>query len=200
MPRELPAKPSLEYLRKQAKQLQRTTSQGKLADAQHSLAREYGFANWTRLKSHVVTMGLPPGEALTVAIRDQDTQRVRELLESHSELRAKIDEPLANYGFGQHALFASVQRSDRATIDVLLRAGANIHKRTEWWAGGFGVLDDCDPVLVDFLVERGAVIDAHAAARLGMISKLTELVAADQNVVHAKGGDGQTPLHFASTV
>jgi hypothetical protein len=33
------------------------------------------------------------------------------------------------------------------------------------------VLDDCDPGLVDFLVERGAVIDAHAAARLGMISK-----------------------------
>jgi ankyrin repeat protein len=200
MSRDLPAKPSLEYLRKQAKQLQRSTSQGKLADAQHALAREYGFANWTRLKSHVVTMGLQPGEALTVAIRDQDTQRVRELLESHSELRAKIDEPLANYGFGQHALFAAVQRSDRATIDVLLRAGANIHKRTEWWAGGFGVLDDCDPDLVDFLVERGAVIDAHAAARLGMISKLTELVAADQNVVHARGGDGQTPLHFASTV
>ena len=200
MSRDLPAKPSLEYLRKQAKQLQRTMSQGKLADAQHALAREYGFANWARLKSHVVTMGLPPGEALTVAIRDQDTQRVRELLESHSELRAKIDEPLANYGFGQHALFAAVQRSDRATIDVLLRAGANIHKRSEWWAGGFGVLDDCDPDLVDFLVERGAVIDAHAAARLGMISKLTELVAADQNIVHARGGDGQTPLHFASTV
>jgi len=200
MSRDLPAKPSLEYLRKQAKQLQRSTSQGKLADAQHALARVYGFANWTRLKSHVVTMGLQPGEALTVAIRDQDTQRVRELLESHSELRAKIDEPLANYGFGQHALFAAVQRSDRATIDVLLRGGANIHKRTEWWAGGFGVLDDCDPDLVDFLVERGAVIDAHAAARLGMISKLTELVAADQNVVHARGGDGQTPLHFASTV
>ena len=200
MSRDLPAKPSLEYLRKQAKQLQRTTSQGKLADAQHALAREYGFANWTRLKSHVVTMGLPPGEALTVAIRDQDTQRVRELLESHSELRAKIDEPLANYGFGQHALFAAVQRSDRATIDVLLRAGANIHKRSEWWAGGFGVLDDCDPDLVEFLVERGAVIDAYAAARLGMISKLTELVAADENIVHSRGGDGQTPLHFASTV
>ena len=119
---------------------------------------------------------------------------------SHPELRAKINEPLPNYGFGQHALFAAVQRSDRATIDVLLDAGANIHKRTEWWAGGFGVLDDCDPGLVDFLVERGAVIDAHAAARLGMMSTLTELVAADQNVVHAKGGDGQTPLHFASTV
>ena len=200
MSRELPAKPSLEYLRKQAKQLQRTTSQGKLADAQHALAREYGFADWAKLKSYVITLGLPPAEALTAAIRDQGAQRVRELLESHPELRAKINEPLANYGFGQHALFAAVQRSDRATIEVLLDAGANIHKRTESWAGGFGVLDDCDPGLVDFLVERGAVIDAHAAARLGMISKLTELVAADENVVHAKGGAGQTPLHFASTV
>lgn len=200
MSHELPAKPSLEYLRKQAKQLQRTTSQGKLADAQHALAREYGFADWAKLKSYVITLGLPPAEALTAAIRDQGAQRVRELLESHPELRAKINEPLPNYGFGQHALFAAVQRSDRATIDVLLDAGANIHKRSEWWAGGFGVLDDCDPGLVDFLVERGAVIDAHAAVRLGMISKLTELVAADQNVVHAKGGDGQTPLHFASTV
>jgi ankyrin repeat protein len=200
MSRELPAKPSLGYLRKQAKQLQRTTSQGKLADAQRALAREYGFADWAKLRSYVITLGLPPAEALTAAIRDQSAQRVRELLKSHPELRAKINEPLPNYGFGQHALFAAVQRSDRATIDVLLDAGANIHKRTEWWAGGFGVLDDCDPGLVDFLVERGAVIDAHAAVRLGMISKLTELVAADQNVVHAKGGDGQTPLHFASTV
>jgi ankyrin repeat protein len=53
---------------------------------------------------------------------------------------------------------------------------------------------------VGFLVERGAVIDAHAAARLGMISKLTELVAADPGVIDGRGGDGQTPLHFASTV
>ncbi|AXC10296.1 Ankyrin 1 [Acidisarcina polymorpha] len=196
--RELPAKPSLEYLRKQAKQLQRTASPGKLADAHHALAREYGFADWARLKSYVITLGLTPAEALTAAIRDQGAQRARELLESYPELRAKINKPLPNYGFGQHALFAAVQRSDRATIDVLLDAGADIHKRTEWWAGGFGLLDDCDPTLVNFLVERGAVIDVHAAARLGMIARQTELVAADQNVVHAKGGDGQTPLHFAS--
>jgi hypothetical protein len=97
-------------------------------------------------------------------------------------------------------LFAAVQRSDRATIEVLLQAGADIRKRTDWWAGGFGVLDDCDPSLVNFLVERGAVIDAHAAARLGMMPKLRELVTADPEVVHARGGDGQTPLHFASTV
>ena len=175
-------------------------SQGKLADAQHALAQEYGFATWAKLKSYVVTLGLPPAEALTAAIRESDAQRVRELLEGHPELRANIDEPLPNYGFDIHALFAAVQRSDRATIDVLLRAGADIRKRTRWWAGGFGVLDDCDPGLVDFLVERGAVIDAHAAARLGMLAKLSDLVASDPAVVHTRGGGGQTPLHFAATV
>jgi hypothetical protein len=36
MSRELPAKPNLEYLRKQAKELLRSTRQGKLADAQHT--------------------------------------------------------------------------------------------------------------------------------------------------------------------
>jgi ankyrin repeat protein len=107
---------------------------------------------------------------------------------------------LPDYGFGQQALFAAVQRSDRATIEVLLAAGADIRRRTEWWAGGFGVLDDCDPSMVEFLIQRGAVMDAHAAARLGRIDELRTLVAAHQDAVQARGGDGQTPLHFASTV
>jgi hypothetical protein len=54
--------------------------------------------------------------------------------------------------------------------------------------------------MVPFLTDRGAVVDAPAAARLGMTAKLQELVTADPAVVHARGGDGQTPLHFASTV
>ena len=40
----------------------------------------------------------------------------------------------------------------------------------------------------------------HAAARLGMIDRLRQLVAQDPAVVSARGGDGQTPLHFASTI
>jgi ankyrin repeat protein len=199
MRRELSNKPSLEYLKKQAKELLRARP-GKLADAQHLLANEYGFATWAKLKSHVESLTLSPAEALKSAVCGGDAVVVHQLIERHPELRAKIDDPLPNYGFGQQALFAAVQRSDRDTIDVLLRAGADIRKRTEWWAGGFGVLDDCDPGMVDFLLERGALLDAHSAARLGMLSKLQELVSADPDVVHAKGGDGQTPLHFASTV
>ena len=167
MSRQLPENPNLEYLKKQAKEMLRSLRQGKLADVQHTLANEYGFATWAKLKTHVETLRLSPAEALTAAVRDSDAARVREVLERHPEVRARIDDPLPDYGFGQHALFAAVQRSDRATIDTLLRAGADIRKRTEWWAGGFGVLDDCDPSLVDFLVERGALLDAHSAARLG---------------------------------
>lgn len=200
MSRQLPEKPNLEFLKKEAKELLHAMPQSKLADAQHALAKEYGFATWAKLKTHVESLELTPSEALKLAVCDSDADRVLNLLKRHSELAAKIDDPMPNYSFGANALFAAVQRSDRATIDILLRAGANIRKRTDWWAGGFGVLDDCDPSMLDFLLERGALLDAHSASRLGKIDKLKELVAADPETVHARGGDGQTPLHFASTV
>jgi hypothetical protein len=85
-------------------------------------------------------------------------------------------------------------------LDVLLEAGADINARSNWWAGGFGLLDCADPELARYAIARGATITVHAAARLGLIEKLKELIAADPQLVHARGGDGQTPLHFASTV
>jgi ankyrin repeat protein len=199
MSRQLPPKPNLEYLKKQAKELLRSTQHGKLADAQLALAKEYGFPRWADLKAHVQALALSPAEALKAAVCDSDAGGVREVLKQYPDLRSRIDDPLPDYGFGQHALFAAVQRSDRATIDELLHAGANIGKRTEWWAGGFGVLDECDPSLVEFLIERGAPLDVHSVSRLGMMPKLRDLLASDPGLVHARGGDGQTPLHFAST-
>jgi len=57
MSRDLPARPNLDHLRKQAKQLLQKMKlpdpDSQLADAQHALAREYGFASWPRLKAHV---------------------------------------------------------------------------------------------------------------------------------------------------
>jgi hypothetical protein len=57
MSRQLPAFPNLEHLRKQAKELlrelQRQRPQSRLADAQHAIAVEYGFANWAALKARV---------------------------------------------------------------------------------------------------------------------------------------------------
>jgi ankyrin repeat protein len=51
----LPDEPSLEQLRKQAKDLRRATGVP-LAQAQLAVARRYGFASWTRLKRHVETV------------------------------------------------------------------------------------------------------------------------------------------------
>ena len=65
---DLPARPSLDHLRRQARDLLRaaragdTTAAGRiravadaltLASAQLAVAREYGFASWTRLRDEV---------------------------------------------------------------------------------------------------------------------------------------------------
>ena len=49
---ELPEQPSLEQLRKQAKDL-RDRSGVRLWEAQLTVARGYGFPSWARLKRHV---------------------------------------------------------------------------------------------------------------------------------------------------
>lgn len=218
MSRELPAKPNLEHLKKQAKELlhdfQRDQADAverfrqfassakpatvKLADAQHVLARDYGFASWPRLKEHVDSLTLTPIEQFVAAACAQNTEGVAQLLKDHPELKARLDEP-SHYG-DLPILFAAVQRTDPKTIDVLLGAGANINARGNSWAGGRGVLDECHPDLASFLIERGAVIDVHSAARLGMLEELKNLVEADPALVHARGEGGQTPLHFASTI
>ena len=57
MSRDLPPRPNLDHLKKQAKELLRALKRqdpdAQLADAQHAIAREYGFTSWPRLKAHV---------------------------------------------------------------------------------------------------------------------------------------------------
>lgn len=229
MSKSLPERPSLEQLKKQAKELLQSFRSRKpeaaqrlrefhpdfsklsesdfahakfsLADAQLALAREYGFPSWARLKAQVAKMAADqdPALALQAAILGDDTARVADLLKQFPILKKRINEALPDYGFGATPLIAAVHRTNRDMIDLLLRSGADINGRSHWWAGGFGVLDD-DRGLADFLIARGARVDAHAAARMGMLDKLRELIAADPGVVAARGGDGQTPLHFACSV
>ena len=142
---------------------------------------------------------IDPAKALSTAVRANSATRVRDVLAQYPELHPRLDDPLPDAAFGGTALLGAVGHGNREMIDVLLLAGANINARSHWWAGSFGVLDT-DGELASFLMERGAIVDAHAAARLGMIDRLSELVAANPDVVHARGGDGQTPLHFAASV
>ena len=146
------------------------------------------------------TSDRPAKQALSAAVRANDSARVASVLEQYPELRTQLGDPLVpDYHFGATPLLAAVHHQNRDMIDALLSAGADINARSHWWAGGFGVLDG-HPELAPFLIARGARIDAHAASRLGMLDRLREIVAADPQAVHATGGDGQTPLHVAASV
>ncbi|MBI3320034.1 MAG: ankyrin repeat domain-containing protein, partial [Candidatus Omnitrophica bacterium] len=136
-----------------------------------------------------------PVEQIKTAFQADDADQVRELLERHPQLKAKINEPIG--AFDSPAIVCA---RSRQMVDVLLAAGADLNAKSQWWAGGFGLLHSADPELAAYAIERGAIVDVHAAARLGMLEKLQELVSLNPGSVHARGGDGQTPLHFASTV
>jgi hypothetical protein len=129
------------------------------------------------------------------ALQDDDVAGFRQLLDRCPELRAGINDPISHFN---SPLIIHVR--SEAMLEALLEAGADINARSKWWAGGFGLLDTASPEVAASAIKRSATVTVHAAARLGMIDKLKELIAADPALVHARGGDGQTPLHFASTI
>ena len=96
------------------------------------------------------------------SIQADDIEGVRLLLDGHPELRAKINEPIGP--FDSPALTSA---RSRAMVDVLLAAGADINAKSQWWAGGFGFLHTADLELAEYAIDRGAVVDVHAAARAG---------------------------------
>lgn len=140
-----------------------------------------------------------PLHALALAVERNDVAEARRLLAEHPAIKTRLNDPLPGLAFGGTALLGAVHHGNREMVDLFLASGADIDARSDWWAGSFGVLDH-DGALVPYLIERGARVDAYAAARHGMMDRLRELVEADPSVVHARGGDGQTPLHVAKTV
>lgn len=82
-------------------------------------------------------------------------------------------------------------------IDVLLEFGADPNRRSDWWAGGWHVLHGAKAAVADRLIEAGAAPDACAAAHLDRPELLRRILDADPSRVDERGGDGQTPLHFA---
>src|SRR5579862_6109546 len=129
------------------------------------------------------------------AFHADDAPAISQLLAEHPVFRARINDPIGPFN---SPLIMGVR--SRAMLDVLLDAGADINARSQWWAGGFGLLDCAQPELAAYALERGATLTVHAAARLGMLNELGAMISADPALVNAPGGDGQTPLHFASTV
>ena len=87
--KSLPARPSLESLRKQAKKLAREASLSH-RDAQLALAREYGLAGWQELVAEVQSrLGHGLEWAVSRArqiIHDNDIEQLKQLLTEHPAL------------------------------------------------------------------------------------------------------------------
>jgi ankyrin repeat protein len=226
MSKSLPSRPNLEQLKNQAKDLLKAQQSSdaealgriranhpdyanasddevraarfSLSDAQLAVAREYGFASWPKLKQHVESLLLEIGDPVELfkrAFKTDDAVFLRKLIERFPQMKARVNEPVA--AFDSPAI---IHVRSPEMLEAMLEAGADINGRSRWWAGGFGLLDCAEPELAAYAIKRGAIVDAHAAARLGMLDRLRGLITADPSLVHARGGDGQTPLHFASTV
>jgi len=214
----LPAHPNLEMQHKRARLLLRRMQGGdadamarlrtlhpqppspenvKLADAQLVVARGYGFPSWAAMKRKIESLVKPPVEQFAAALQAGDLESVRGLLAAHADVRAAINAPIGPFGTRP----AAMVKTNLPLLDVLLAHGADLNRKSEWWAGGFGVLEyDCTPDQAAPLIERGAIVDVWAAAHLGMRQRLRELVDADPALVHARGGDGKTALHCARTL
>ena len=160
---ELPQRPSLEHLRKQAKARKRDRAIP-LNHAQHELAREYGFDSWPRLVHHVQASTL---EGIERALALADPAALAELL--------RADPATATAPVGDlPPLLALLRRSTgtsgdvRACARLLLDAGADPDSHTVEWGGEgqmtalFDAVERNDLELARLLVERGAERDEDA--------------------------------------
>jgi ankyrin repeat protein len=132
-------------------------------------------------------------KGLRDAFRRRDAGAVRQLLQRHPELRQRINEPV--FSFNAPAIVAYA--NDAAMVDVLLDFGADPNRRSDWWAGGFHALHSATGAAAERLIAAGATIDACAAAHLDRPELLARLIADAPARARERGGDGQTPLHFA---
>lgn len=143
-------------------------------------------------------------QTFITAVQDGDIDTVKHLLVTDKTLVAQVDAPW--FSFNAPAIVFAAASGNRELIEVLLDAGANIDIKSSWWAGGTSALHHAagsmlsyDKELAEYLIERGATIDAHAAAGLDRSEKLAELIRENPEVVNAPGSDGMSPLHFAAT-
>ena len=212
--RALPARVDLEQQKSQAKELLKAFAAADatahervravlpdkpaivLADAQFVLAREYGFESWGALRRHIddrIAATRAPHELMHSAMLRGDAAAVRQLLTQHPEFRPLINAPLFDYN--APAIVACANSAPM--VDVLLEFGADPNTRRDWWAGGFHALHVATGDAAARLIAAGATPDACAAAHLDMPELLRSLLVKNPMCVSERGGDGQTPLHFA---
>ena len=163
-----------------------------LADAQFAVAREAGFASWPALVADLQERDI---KAFCDAMHGGDIPGTQRLL-ALAHVRRRINDPM--FAFGQRA--AHIAAKSETMLRTLIAAGADVNLKSDWQNGPYTVLDNANEDTARFLLAHGATLTPNVAARLGWLDELRTLVNADGALVHARGGDGQQPLHEAKTV
>jgi uncharacterized protein len=179
----LPARPSLEFLKKLAKQqvvaLRRQGKTTSLAAAQLTLARKYGFPSWRKLKAHVELS--EQAAAAVEAISSGDIKSLKRLMSQNSNLaNTRVDNKrtLLHVATDWPGHFPN----NMETIAVLVVSGADVnaafagsHSETPLhWAASSD-----DVGVIDVLLDHGANIEARGSV-IGGGTPMSDAVAFGQ--------------------
>ena len=168
---QLPDRPNLEHLRKQAKARRRDGVT--LGQAQHEFAHEYGFASWPRLVQHVRALDLEGIERyLTLA----DPVTLAAAVASDPALATEpVDSlpPLLYLLRRSGGTGADVRACARVLLEAGADANASTQEREQWGEWDFyairSAVDRDDVALIELLIAFGAERDDdamyHACAR-----------------------------------
>jgi uncharacterized protein len=179
----LPARPSLEFLKKTAKQrvgaLRRQGKTISLADAQLTQARKYGFPSWRKLKAHIEL--LERARSAVEAVSSGDTKTLKRLL--------RQDPALANTRVDDQRTLLHVATdwpgnfpNNTETIAELIASGGDVnakfvgrHSETPLhWAASSD-----DVAAIDVLLDHGADIEAPGSV-IGGGTPMSDAVAFGQ--------------------
>ncbi|HEY3614083.1 MAG TPA: ankyrin repeat domain-containing protein, partial [Gaiellales bacterium] len=188
--------PSLEQLRKQAKDLVRARRSSdeplRLSDAQRVVAREYGFANWPRLKAYVERVR-SNGPGLTHAFVD-DVGYYRDRAEG---LRSVVASGLANGIAVVRAHHPALADASEADVRALSASDARLVLAREHGFASWPAFRRH----VDGLAESGEPFRrAFRAIEARDAAALTALIDRYPGLVSARGTNGNDLLGLAAGV
>ena len=192
---DLPARPDLDQLRHQARELLRAAHRGDieatarvravsgriiLSSAQLALAREYGFASWARLKLEVERRDV---------LNSRDLSRLTALLAGHPELATSQLGHWADRARGEPLGYVTMMRFNHDRLDLpaelpgtgavaraLIDAGAPVNGRPGDRETPLITAASCgDAEVARALIDAGADIDAVSAPDSGGVPGGTAL-------------------------
>jgi hypothetical protein len=204
----LPSQPSLEWLRKTAKEHLRELRAGNpgttLAQAQLELARSHGFPSWRALKAHIDTLSAA-GDAAVARFLDRvgngDATAVRDALAADPGL-VHAAGPHPFFGGQPQALHVAVESRNRAVVGLLLAAGADPSGRNDsydHWSPLALAIDRGDPGLQQVLLGAGARVGLLEALLLGDDAAVARLLPGARPALPAIRPNGGSWLAFART-